>query len=311
MVATKDLQSASFRGVPFLVPDDDGDVGPNNIEHNYPDKRTRYVEDNGLHAHHFNIPGLLREPNLLGKFRAIETSLNAKGRGTLKHPWHGSVQCSVLGPWKFKRRDRESGIIRLRIRFSRTSKANFPAQLVSIAASLPGLANGGIGAVFSDLAGNWQTGLAQTSSRIVGAALANHALSFGRIFSGAGVSGIAETIRSDALSLIEAPAEMSGLLEQMNRAVFDSDLSNGDLWTGFRHLDRSLVTAADFAEQLGDYTADLVGRKSNLLNLANAGRAAGLASMAESAIGKNYLTADQVAVDKSHIMRVWNELSTG
>jgi len=143
----RDLSPASFRGVAFLCPNDTTEEGRQSIEHHYPDANFRYVEDNGLIPPKFKITAILHGDNLPAKVRALRNALNTPGPGTLKHPYYGSNNCAVIGPYHVSRKDEDSGVITFEINFAVTGPAIFPG----LAAMIPAVISGLAASVISDI----------------------------------------------------------------------------------------------------------------------------------------------------------------
>jgi hypothetical protein len=312
LVALNELSRASFRGVGFLVPDDDVEEGPNSIRHEYPDRRSQYIEDNGGFAPQFQVKAILKGPGVVGKLNALRNALNARGPGTLRHPYYGSRRCSVMGPYKVHRSDGESGPIRLDITFAETAEAMFASGLGAIAAQVPGLAGVAGAAIAAALAGGWQTGLSALSNGVLSQAVGSAFGGYAAAFPGAaGVVALAGNIVGDAGTLIGAPAELAGCFEKMSGLVFGSSLSDATICDGFGRM--ASVFGGDLAAARAGleaaFTPDLAGRFGNLTALASAGRGFALLGMAEACAGKSYVTADAVASDVRRLAGLKEELA--
>lgn len=153
MVALRDLQPASFRGVSFLVPRDHAEHGVNVVTHRYPGKTSgHYMEPNGVFEPVFHVHAVLHGPNLMGQYAALQSALNAPMPGTLKHPWHGSQLVIPKHPWKVSRDDKDSGVLTLDITFHVAGSPAYPSIITGIASSISALSGGVIGSIFSGLA---------------------------------------------------------------------------------------------------------------------------------------------------------------
>lgn len=153
MVALRDLQPASFRGIRFLVPRDSADEGPNIVAHRYPGKTSgHYMEPNGTFEPNFHVHAVIHGADLLGQFERLRKALNSNSPGTLKHPWYGSQTVLAKHPWKVSRDDRDSGVLEIDIHFVVAGLPSFPSIVSGLAASIAGLSGATIASVFTNLA---------------------------------------------------------------------------------------------------------------------------------------------------------------
>ncbi len=120
-------QSASFRGIPFLVGDLDTGGGRKDITHEYPNSDRRTNEDLGLLQKTFTIRGLVQtQDDFTDRDRLIE-ALEQNGAGELIHPTFGTLQVSAK-PYSLSETIREVGIARFTMIFERTQSPVFPRQ---------------------------------------------------------------------------------------------------------------------------------------------------------------------------------------
>lgn len=90
------LRQASFRGIPFDVPDDEVGFGRRVITHEYPGSDKPFQEDLGAAPKDFTITAIVGGVTFLVISQLLENALNAPGPGTLMHPHYGSVQVVVM-----------------------------------------------------------------------------------------------------------------------------------------------------------------------------------------------------------------------
>lgn len=125
------LQSASFRGVPFKVMDSDVGVGRRNVLHQYPFKDVPYVEDLGADADEFSLNAYIVQ-NLENSFDyfagrdALIGAIKEAGPGTLIHPFLGELTVAVLGKARISESFTEGGIARFSITFVQAGENKFP-----------------------------------------------------------------------------------------------------------------------------------------------------------------------------------------
>ncbi len=95
-------QTASFRGITFILEDESTDDGRKTVSHEFVNSDRRFVEDLGLIPVTFNILGFTHaddppRPGFLER-DALKEVLNKKGPGQLVHPMYGSIDV-VPGPY--------------------------------------------------------------------------------------------------------------------------------------------------------------------------------------------------------------------
>lgn len=152
MVALRDLQPASFRGVQFLVPRDHADEGVNVVAHRYPGSSRHYMEPNGVHEPNFSVHAVIHGADLLGQFNRLRSALNGQTPGTLKHPWYGTQIVLAKHPWKVSRDDRDSGVLELDIHFIVAGRPSFPSIVNGLASSISVQSAASILQIFTNLA---------------------------------------------------------------------------------------------------------------------------------------------------------------
>lgn len=309
MVASVQLQAASFRGAAFFVPDDSVDEGPNSIIHKYPDRRTQYVEDNGLNAPSYKVKALLTGRNALADFKRLRTALNTAGPGTLKHPWYGNRLCSVIGPYKVKRSDKEAGIIRLDITFQETTAGLFPLGLSFSPAALTGLVRQALPGLFQATL----PALKQVRSDVSAGLFAGRLRDLSHRFSLLPGDEIAQAAR--ALAVADDGRLASGLLSARLASLFlvpfESGLDAGILFDFLAGLDRVWGDWEDRASQIQPLTLDLADRQENLLRLAGTCRAACLMTLAEVAAVREYRTVERLDADRQTLLALQDRLFAG
>lgn len=121
------LNSASFRGVPFLLDSHELQSGRKIVVHEFPNKSDRYVEDLGGLKRTFKIRGTITEPNYKINRDALITALETAGIGTLIHPFYGTVQV-VPEPYTVSESLDRLGVAIFEMTFRESSPNIFPAQ---------------------------------------------------------------------------------------------------------------------------------------------------------------------------------------
>ena len=322
----RDLQRASFRGVPFLVPSDELSEGRTALDHLYPDAFFRYAEDNGGIPPKFKISAVLAEPNLPAKVRALRRALTQQGPGTLKHPWIGAQFVQVDGAFTIKRSDKEAGQVDIEIKFLVTGPPQFPSLASGISAVVSGLAATAVVDLFREfvaaygdpfplgavsVAGNRADDRQRPRERATGVVDALSAKSLSLVSDAIGDLGTVLVAHMGSASA--APArivEQSGLLAhdstafstlmvQSIRSAFDDEtIEDRVLTSGFSSLADAAVEIVAQASDIVATTVDLANRKVALAILGGYAQAAAFIGLAESVAVRRYDTADEVETDE-------------
>lgn len=86
----------SFRGVPFLIEDEQGQNGGRRIvTHEYPLRNDGLTEDLGKRMRNYSVSCLVIGDDHIAQAEALVDALEADGPGTLKHPYFGSIEVEV------------------------------------------------------------------------------------------------------------------------------------------------------------------------------------------------------------------------
>jgi len=90
-----ELRPSSFRGIPFLIGDDDANCGRRIVTHEFPGRDDPYHEDLGLMPFGFSLQAFVIGSGYVARATALEAAFLQKGPGTLIHPHYGEVQVVV------------------------------------------------------------------------------------------------------------------------------------------------------------------------------------------------------------------------
>ncbi|WP_044469802.1 DNA circularization protein [Mannheimia massilioguelmaensis] len=86
----------SFRGVPFLIEEQQGqDGGRRIVTHEYPLRDDGLTEDLGARLRNYHVSCLVIGDDYLSQAEKLIDALEAKGEGTLKHPFFGNKEVRV------------------------------------------------------------------------------------------------------------------------------------------------------------------------------------------------------------------------
>ncbi len=295
-----DLQPASFRGVRFLVPQDDAEEGRNSIRHATPDSSFHYLEDNGRHPPEFKINAILHGPNLPGQWAALRAALTRPGPGMLKHPWYGSQYVMVDGKFRVRRDDRDAGTLEIDIPFAVTGPPSLPGSVTGVAAYVTGIAKSALDTLFASFVARYGNPLLSTESmRQIATAIEDVGAVSDRLFAAAGRAGADLVTRSDALA--RDPVALGGTLQRVIAEPLDAVDAYGaaDLVRGFTALSDAAMAVTASADAIRTTTADRVARAETLRLVGMTMEAAAFLALADAMVGRIYATADDVARDET------------
>lgn len=122
------LQSASFRGVSFLVPEETKGPAGNKIKiHDYPNSGKRFAQNLGPLPPEFGVIAIITGDDFLQKVRAFERVLSIEGPGRLVLPHQGALTVVAL-PYKVNYQQKRIGVVTLQLRFTISNTDEVPAQ---------------------------------------------------------------------------------------------------------------------------------------------------------------------------------------
>lgn len=89
------LQSASFRGVPFVVLAGTVLAGRRMARHEYPQRDIPYMEDMGRRAREYKVEGYIIGADYMSGRDRLLAAIEEEGAGQLVHPYHGTKLVTV------------------------------------------------------------------------------------------------------------------------------------------------------------------------------------------------------------------------
>ena len=129
------LQSASFRNVPFKVRGGGGQAGRRNAVHEYPFRDIPWVEDLGRQSRKIQIVGFVVGDDVIAQRAKMIDAVEAPGDGELVHPTLGRIKVSVIG---FDWEESEQGrVFAYRFQFVRQGQRVYPSSTSDGAAAVP------------------------------------------------------------------------------------------------------------------------------------------------------------------------------
>ncbi len=196
------LLPATFRGVPFVVTNDELSGGRRLAVHQYPGREEPWAEDMGRAARKYRFRGFVatgtvRTPGLPVQVQRLLliAALEKKGSGTLTHPTLGILNVSV-GPYSIGQDLGAGRMSTIDIEFVESGKQSFPSLLVSGSKLLSKLA--GIVTIATDL-----VAVASIVSKALGGKAAAASTS-------AQYAASVVTAGADATSLVHLAAQLPG-----------------------------------------------------------------------------------------------------
>ncbi len=121
------LQSASFRDVPFYTRNTPGEIGRRVAVHEYPLRDDPYPEDLGRKARRYTVDAFVMGDNYMAQRDRIIKALEKFGPGMLVHPQYRRLRVQVLSA-RPNHSSREGGMCRFSIQFVEAGKNQFPHQ---------------------------------------------------------------------------------------------------------------------------------------------------------------------------------------
>ncbi len=223
-MSLENYQTASFRGVPFLIGDLDTEGGRKKITHEYPNSNRRTHEDLGEFGEIFTLSGVVRTQTDNTSRDRLIAALKQGGPGELVHPTFGTVTVSLAGPYRLSERTSEVNVARFSMTFERTDSPIFPAQTSVKPSLIKDESDTAIDAVAEDVADGFEVDTASTSNY---AAAREKLESIGNSFQeiGRATSAVTSTISQYTASVtnfvdgitrnIFAPAELAASIKDM------------------------------------------------------------------------------------------------
>ena len=93
---TKMTGKGSYRGVPFLIEDEQSQNGGRRVvTHEYPLRNDGLTEDLGKRLRHYSVSCLVIGDDHISQAEALVDALEADGVGTVKHPYFGTLEVRV------------------------------------------------------------------------------------------------------------------------------------------------------------------------------------------------------------------------
>lgn len=158
------LQTASFRGVAFLIGDLDTEGGRKNITREYPNSDRRTNEDLGLLGKTFTLNGVIKTQEDFTEKNRLIAALEQSGPGELVHPTFGTVTVSLSGPYRVSERIGELGVARFSMTFERTDSPIFPTQTSVKPSLIKDESDTAIDGVATDVADTFEVSTSSTSN---------------------------------------------------------------------------------------------------------------------------------------------------
>lgn len=299
------LQPASFRGAPFLVPSDDAEEGRNSIWHEYPDASHRYIEDNGKIPPCFHIRAVLHGDNLPGKLSRLRSALNRPGPGVLKHPYYGTQFVSVDQTYRVKREDRQAGVIELDIKFAVTGPPALPGLVSGIAALVTGLASSAVTAAFGAFTEQCRAPRSPNSATVLAEALQDVTSVLEASF-GQATSAPARLYDRAEAFVRNIDTAQSLLVSSFREPFEDETILNRSLVKGFKDVAEAAAGVSAEASVAAVNTLDRSERQASKAAIGMFCEFAAFCCLADAMAGRNYLTGDEVDADEQLLTEIYD-----
>lgn len=117
----------SFRGVPFLYQDSDGELGRRQAVFEYPGRDIPFIEDMGRKARTWSMELVVAGSKYMEQRNALIDALSASGPGLLVHPTLGDLTVAVLSARGPVESTREGGTARFSVTFIESGEQQYPA----------------------------------------------------------------------------------------------------------------------------------------------------------------------------------------
>ncbi len=112
-----EYQSASFRGVPFLVPNENEDIAQKSATHDYVNSDKRDVEQFGKIPPVFKMEGVMHGDDAIQQRIRLRAALLVQGLGELVHPIYGAIQVKAM-PASVRSSQTEMGVFKFSLEFA-------------------------------------------------------------------------------------------------------------------------------------------------------------------------------------------------
>lgn len=217
------LQTASFRGIPFLIGDASTQGGRKTVTHEYPNSDRRQVEDLGLLNDTFSITGRVITQNDFTNRDRLKEALSQPGAGELVHPFFGTLTV-VAKPYTLSEDTRTLGVARFTMVFEKSDDPIFPTQTAVKPSLIKDQSDVAIDGVTTDIEDTFEVDTKSTSNF---AAAREKLQSIGETFQeiGRATSAVTATISSYTATVttfidgitrnIFAPAQLADSIKDM------------------------------------------------------------------------------------------------
>lgn len=125
MTWREQYQSGKFRDAEFVTTDSSVSGGRRLAIHEYPNRDKPYPEDLGKKANQFNLSLFVIGDDYMGKRNRLQAALEAKGAGTLVHPYRGTMSVAVV-TFRATETTRKGGMASFEVTFVEAGENTFP-----------------------------------------------------------------------------------------------------------------------------------------------------------------------------------------
>lgn len=313
MTVFSQLLPASFKNVPFLVPDETTVSGKKTVNHEYPNSNQRFVEELGISTPIYEITAIVNGNSAIQRRITLENTLREEGRGLLIHPVYGQVQVTATS-FTSKSSDTSVGEFVFSITFMETQaniSLNAGATSVQLVSRIADEARAALDASFlgryintnnpqslQNIAGQFQNVINQVS--VLGDVLPNpssiNLSDLNSVLSTA--ENIANTVVRDGGSFIGQIRGIYNSYESVSRVI-------GNYYEGYINLTRSNIDRVPRPQT----TAIRIEEENNLSALDDQTRVNALISSYEAAAYIEYETDEELNENRQALESAYAELT--
>lgn len=153
MTVLAELQSASFKGVPFLLKSSSGTGGRKKVTHEFVDSDIRFVQDLGLLNKTFTVTGITQGEgyDYFSNRDNLIRVLESDGDGQLVHPFYGVLTVASM-PYTISEENASLGVAIFEMTFSLTQANQTPYAITNNLSAILDVATQVVSLVNNDIA---------------------------------------------------------------------------------------------------------------------------------------------------------------
>lgn len=115
-----------FRGAPFVIDGSEFEGGRRTVVHEFPFRSDPETDDMGRRARRFTVEAFVIGAEYMAARDKLIAELEKSGPGELVHPYYGTRQVALAGPFRVRETTRDGGSARFTLEFVEVAKAKQP-----------------------------------------------------------------------------------------------------------------------------------------------------------------------------------------